>query len=139
MFLKPLSKCSSCLPCVFFITFQHVTTISVNYTTFFGDMIFVFWCHKFIFDCFSTFKVNFYAISFAYVFKYLTQSFIVGYRDGISACGFAVWVVVSIVSGSTCFCFHSIYCPHAEIPSLYPTMFIVIMSRDSTHKLHVDG
>ena len=33
MFLKPLSKCSSCLPYVFFITFQHVTSVSINHST----------------------------------------------------------------------------------------------------------
>ena len=63
VFLEPLPKCSSCLPYVFFLTFQHVTFVSVNYTTLVGDLIFIFGCHKFIFDGFSTFKMNFYAIS----------------------------------------------------------------------------
>ena len=39
-------KCSSCLPYVLLITFQPVTSISVNYNTFCGDMIFVFGCHN---------------------------------------------------------------------------------------------
>ena len=71
MFLEPLPKCSGCLPYVFLIAFQHVTFVSVNYTTFFGDMIFIFGCHKFIFDGFSTFKVNFYAI---FLHKFLKVS-----------------------------------------------------------------
>ena len=112
MFLKPLPKCSSCLPYVFLIAFQHVTFISVNYTTFFGDMIFIFGCHKFIFDGFSTFKVNFYAIFFAQVFEGFTKSFIVWYSDGTFASGSVVLVTVFVVSGSTCLCFHSIDGPN---------------------------
>ena len=108
MFLKPLSKCSSCLPYVLLIAFQPVTSISVNYTTFFGDVIFVFGCHKFIFDGFSTFEMNFYAISFAYIPEGFTQSFIIGYSDVAFACGPIVLLVVFDVSRGTCFGFHSV-------------------------------
>ena len=82
MFFESLSKCSSCLPYVFFIAFQHVTFVSVDYTTFLGDMIFIFGCHKFILDGFSTFEMNFYAISFAQVFEGFTKSFIIWNSDG---------------------------------------------------------
>ena len=112
MFLKPLPKCSGCLPYVFLIAFQHVTFVSANYTTFFGDMIFIFGFHKFIFNGFSTFEVNFYAIFFAQVFEGFTKSFIVWYSDGTFACGSVVLVTAFVVSGSTYFCFHSIDGPH---------------------------
>ena len=38
MFLKPLSKCSSCLTNVFMVTFQPVTLVSLDNTTLFGDV-----------------------------------------------------------------------------------------------------
>ena len=107
MFLKPLSKCSSCLPYVLLITFQPVTSLSVNYTTFLGNVIFIFGCHKLIFDGFSTFKMNFYAISFADILEGFTQS-IVLYSNVAFAYGPIVLIVVFIVSWSTCLGFHSV-------------------------------
>ena len=100
MFFKPFSKCSSCLPYVFFLTFQHVTFVSVNYTTLVGDLIFVFGCHKFIFDGFSTFKMNFYAISSTQILECLTKSFMVCDSDGTFACGSIVLVVVLLLLGA---------------------------------------
>ena len=76
------------------------------------DMIFIFGCHKFIFDSFSTFEMNFYAISFAQGFEGFTKSFIIWNSDGTFACGSTGLVVVSIVSGNIYFCFHSVNCPH---------------------------
>ena len=75
-------------------------------------MIFIFGCHKFIFDGFSTFEMHFYAISFAQVLEGFTKSFIIWNSDGTSACGSVVLVVVSVVSGSTYFCFHFGDGPH---------------------------
>ena len=108
MFLKPLSRCSSCLPYVLLITLQLVTSVSVNYTTFLGNVIFIFGCHKFIFDGFSTFKMNFYAISFADILEGFTQSFIVWYGNVAFTYGPIVLIVVFIVSWSTCLSFHSV-------------------------------
>ena len=45
MFFKPLPKCSSCLSYVLLITLQPVTFVSVNYTTFLGNVFFIFRCH----------------------------------------------------------------------------------------------
>ena len=90
MFFIPLSKCSSCLSYVLLITLQPVTSVSVNYTTFLGNVFFIFGCHKFIFNGFSTSKMNFYAISFADILEGFTESFIVWYSYVAFAYGLIV-------------------------------------------------
>ena len=49
MLFKPLSKCSSCLSYVLLITFQPITFESVYYATLFCYVVFIYWCHQFIF------------------------------------------------------------------------------------------
>ena len=77
MFLKPLSKYSSCLSYIFMITFQPVTFISIYNTTLFGDMVLIFRCPQFILYSFTTLEMNLNAISFADVFEGFTKSFII--------------------------------------------------------------
>ena len=69
MFLEPLSKCSRCFSNVLLITFQPVTFKPVNYATLFCYVVFIFWCHQFIFQGLSTLKMYLYAISLANIFK----------------------------------------------------------------------
>ena len=54
------------------ITFQPVTFEPVNYTTLFCYVVFIFWCHQFIFQGLSTLKMYLYAISLANVFEAFT-------------------------------------------------------------------
>ena len=68
MFFKSLSKWSWCFSNVLLITFQSVTFESVNYPTLFCYMVFIFWCHQFIFYCPSTFKMYLDAILLSNVF-----------------------------------------------------------------------
>ena len=111
MFFEPLSKCSSCLSYVLLITFQPVTFVSINYTTLLGDVVLIFRCHQFIFNGFPTFEMNLYAISFADVLEGFTESFIVWNSYVAFTYGLIVFVVVIVVSWSTCLDFHSVYGP----------------------------
>ena len=86
-----LSKCSSSLSCVLLITFQPVTFESIYFATLFCYVVFIFWCHPFIFYGFSTLEVYLDAISFANVLEALTKSFIVRYSYVTFADGFAVF------------------------------------------------
>ena len=62
MFLEPLSKCSRCFSNVLLITFQPITFEPVNYATLFCYVVFIFWCHQFIFQGLSTLEMYLYAI-----------------------------------------------------------------------------
>ena len=112
MFLEPLPKCSSCLPYVFFIAFQLVTFVSVNYTTFVGYVIFVLGCHKFIFNGFSTFKVSFYAIFLHKFLKVSLSPSLYGTVMESLHVGLLFWLLFFVVSGSPYLCFHSVDGPH---------------------------
>ena len=57
-----LSKCSWCFSNVLLITFQPITFEPVNCATLFCYVVFIFWCHQFIFQGLSTLKVHLYAI-----------------------------------------------------------------------------
>ena len=50
MLLVSLSKCFWCFTNALLITFQPITFESVNHTTLFGYVVFIFWCHQFIFQ-----------------------------------------------------------------------------------------
>ena len=107
MFFKPLSKCSSCLSYVLLIAFQPITFVSIDYTTLFCYVVFVFWCHQLIFYGFSTLEVNLDAISFTDVLESVTESFIVrnsyvAFADGL------VFIAVVVVFWSICLDFHSV-------------------------------
>ena len=69
MLLEPLSKCFRCFSNVLLITIQPLTFEPVNYATLFCYVIFIFWCHQFIFQGLSTFKIYLYAIPLANNFK----------------------------------------------------------------------
>ena len=58
---------------VLLITFQPITFESVNYTTLFGYVVFIFWCHQFIFQGLPTLKVHLYA-TFLPIFLKLSLS-----------------------------------------------------------------
>ena len=92
-FFKPLFKCSSCLIYVLLITFQPITFECMDYATLFCYVVFIFWCHQFIFYGLPTVKVSLNPISFTNVLQTLTQSFIVRYSYVTFADGFAVTVV----------------------------------------------
>ena len=77
MFIEPLSKCSSCLTYILLITFQHITFVSINYTTLFCYVVLIFWCHQFIIYGLPTLEMNLNAISLANIFQALTQAFII--------------------------------------------------------------
>ena len=111
VFLKPLSKCSSCLFYIFMVTFQPVTFVSIYNTTLFGDMVLIFRCHQFFLYCFTTLKVNLDAISFTDVFEGFTKSFIVWNSYRVSVHRPVVWFVVVFVSWTVCLYPHSIYGP----------------------------
>ena len=103
MSFKPLSKCSSCLSYVLLIAFQHMTFVSIDYTTlFFCYVVFVFWCHQFIFYGFSTLEVNLDAISFTDILESFTESFIVRNSYVAFADGLVVFIAVVVAFWSTC-------------------------------------
>ena len=68
MSLEPLSKCSRCFSSVPLITFKPVTFEPVNYATLFCYVVFIFWCHQFIFQGLFTLKM--------YCMPYLLQMFL---------------------------------------------------------------
>ena len=111
VFLKPLSKCSSCLSNVFMITFEPVTLVSIDNTTLFCDMVLIFESHQFFLYSFTTFKVNLDAISFAYVFEGFTKSFIIRNSYRVSVHRPIVWFVVVSVTCTVCLGLHSVYGP----------------------------
>ena len=113
MFFNPLSKCPCWLSYVLFIAFQAVTFESVDYTTLFCYVVFIFRCHQLIFYGLSTSEVYLYAISLAYVLNALTQAFHVRYCNVTSIDD--VWlgifvvvvvVVVVVVAAAAVFGFH---------------------------------
>ena len=77
VFLQPLSKCSSCLTNIFFITLQPITFEPVYYATFVGNVVFIFWSHQFIFQGLATSEMNFYAIFLSNVLYCFTQAFFI--------------------------------------------------------------
>ena len=99
MFFKPLSKCSSCLSYVLLIAFQPIIFVSIDYTTLFCYVVFVFWCHLFIFYGFSTLEVNVDAISFTDVLESFTESFIVRNSYVAFADGLVVFIAVVVAFG----------------------------------------
>ena len=107
MFFKPLSKCSSCLTYVLHITFQHITFESIDYATLVCDMVFIFWCHQFIFYGHATLEMYLDAISFANALHALTQSFIVRCSYMTSVDGFTL----TVCFWSTCLQFHPVDVP----------------------------
>ena len=112
MFFKPLSKCSSCLSYVLPTAFQPITFVSIDYTTLFCYVVFVFWCHQFIFYGFSTLEVNLDAISFTNVLEGFTESFIIRNSYVPFTDGLVVFVVaVAVVFWSTCLDFHFVNGP----------------------------
>ena len=58
MFFVPLSKCSWCFSNILLISFQPITFEPINYATLFCYVVFIFWCHQFIFQGLSTLKMH---------------------------------------------------------------------------------
>ena len=72
MFFVPLSKSSWCFCNILLVTFQSITFEPINYATLFCYVVFIFWCHQFIFQGLSTLKVHLNAILFANVLEAFT-------------------------------------------------------------------
>ena len=80
MFPEPLPKCFWWFSNILLITFHSVTLLSIDDTTCFGYVIFIFRCHLEVFDGFSSLKVHLYPTFSAYNFNAFTQAFWIRYH-----------------------------------------------------------